>query len=222
MSKFKILLLTLITLNVSCNSDNNSEGINQNGMQAYAYNSTRGKIVEINLLTGNETNVTSAIEIFDGHFVPSYLSSTNEVIGIDRNYNFDLNHEENRIVKFNILSGTITTVSLLEQNEYAELVIGNNNKVYVYNKTKKKLVEINIIDGSEINISPEYEIFDGHFVPSFNSVTNEIVGIENENDKVIKFNLNNQTVTSINLIPNNNYSELTVVNNKALVYNGTK
>ena len=223
MIKSKILLLTLITLFFSCSSsDDNSEETLQNEAQSFAYNSTKGKLVEINLLTGNEINITSFIEIFDGHYVPSYLPNTNEVIGIDRNYNFDLNQEENRIVKFNIISGTISTLNLLEQNEYAELVIGNNHKVYAYNKTKMKLVEININDGTEIDISPVYNIFDGHFVPSFNSSTNEIIGVESEYNKIIKFNLNSQTVTSLNLIPNNNYSELVFAHNKGYAYNGTK
>ena len=54
-------------------------------------------------------------------------------------------------------------------------------------------------------------VFDNKFVPRYNSITNEIVGIDDENNKIIKINMSNASVTSIN-IENSSYGEIVVKN----------
>ncbi len=175
----------------------------------YSFNSVKNKLVEINPSNGNETDFSSVFNPFDGQFYGCYLSTTNEMISIDSNYNSIPNQNNYRLIKVNMTTGNVTYLDLVD-NLYAEVVIVNN-KVYAFNSNKNKIVEINIFNGNETNFTNTFSVFDNKFVPRYNSITNEIVGIDDENNKIIKINMSNASVTSIN-IENSSYGEIVVKN----------
>jgi hypothetical protein len=175
----------------------------------YSFNSVKNKLVEINPSNGNETDFSNVFNPFDGQFYGRYLSTTNEMISVDSNYNFTTNQDNYRLVKVNMSNGSVSYLDLVD-NLYAEVVIVNN-KVYAFNSDKNRIVEINISNGSETNFTNTFSVFDNEFVPRYNSITNEIVGIDDENNKIIKINMTNGAVSSIN-IENSSYGDIVIKN----------
>jgi hypothetical protein len=175
----------------------------------YSYNSTKNKLVEINPSNGNETDFSNVFFPFDGQFYGSYLSSTNEMITVDSNYSFTTNQDNYRLIKVNMTNGSVSYIDLLD-NLYAELVIVNN-KIYAYNSDKNRIVEINSSNGSETNFTNTFSVFDNDFVPKYNLSTNEIIGIDDENNKIIKVNMSSGIISTIN-IENSNYGDIVIKN----------
>lgn len=175
----------------------------------YSFNSVKNKLVEINLSNGTETDFSNVFNPFDGQYYGRYLSTTNEMISVDSNYNFTTNQDNYRLIKVNMSNGNVSYLDLVD-NLYAEVVIVNN-KVYAFNSDKNRMVEINISNGNETNFTNTFSIFDNEFVPRYNSITNEIVGIDDENNKIIKINMANGTVSSLN-IENSSYGDIVIKN----------
>ena len=177
--------------------------------KTYSFNSTKSKLVEINPSTGNEIDFSNVFIPFDGQFYGSYLSTTNEMISVDSNYNYTTNQDNYRLIKVNMSNGNVSYLDLVD-NLYAEVVVVNN-KVYVFNSDKNRIVEININNGNETNFTNTFSVFDNYFVPRYNSITNEIGGIDDENNKIIKINMSNSSVSSIN-IENSSYGDIVIKN----------
>jgi hypothetical protein len=175
----------------------------------YSFNPVKNKLVEINPSNGNETDFSNVFNPFDGQFYGSYLSTTNEMISVDSNYNFTTNQDNYRLIKVNMSNGSVSYLDLID-NLYTEIVIVNN-KVYAFNSDKNRIVEINISNGSETNLTNTFTVFDNEFVPRYNSSTNEIIGIDDENNKIIKINMANGTVSSLN-IENSSYGDIVIKN----------
>lgn len=175
----------------------------------YSYNNVKNKLVEINTLNGNETDFSDVFNPFDDHFYGSYLSTTNEMISIDSNYDFISNQDNYRIIKVNMTNGNVSFIDLVD-NLYAEVVIVDN-KVYAYNSEKNRIVEINSSNGNETNFTNTFSVFDSYFVPKYNSNTNEIIGIDDENNKIIKINMSNASVSTIN-VENSTYGDIVIKN----------
>lgn len=175
----------------------------------YSFNSVKNKLVEINPSNGNETDFSNVFNPFDGQFYGSYLSTTNEIISVDSNYNFTSNQDNYRLIKVNMSNGSVSYLDLVD-NLYAEVVIVNN-KVYAFNSDKNRIVEINISNGNETNFTNTFSVFDNEFVPRYNLSTNEIIGIDDENNKIIKINMANGAVSSIN-IENSSYGDILIKN----------
>jgi hypothetical protein len=175
----------------------------------YSFNSVKNKLVEISLSNGTETDFSNVFNPFDGQFYGSYLSTTNEMISVDSNYNFTTNQDNYRLIKVNMSNGSVSYLDLVD-NLYAEVVIVNN-KVYAFNSDKNRIVEINSSNGSETNFTNTFTVFDNDFVPKYNLNTNEIIGIDDENNKIIKINMTNGAVSSIN-IENSSYGDIVIKN----------
>jgi len=175
--------------------------------KVYAYSGNVDKIVEINIADGSETEISNTFIPFDDYFIPEFNSQTNEIIGRANNYNSTTNQNEPRLIKINVSDGNVSYLEL-NSNDYSDIVIGNGN-TYVLNNILNKMVEINLADGSENEVSNTISVFDGHFVPSYIKSTNEIVGIDDENNKLIKVKLENGEVTYINL-SNSNFGEIVI------------
>lgn len=223
-------LLLLILLSCSENTDDSGDVSNpMNEEKAFVYNGNTKTIVELDIVNGNEIEVSETFNVFDNSFFPAYLESENLIVGIDSNFNSSTFTDEPRLVKVNLENGDVSFVSLEQSNNYGEIVVANN-RVFAYSSSKNKLIEIDIIDGSENNFSEEFQPFDDYFIPSYNSITNEIIGIDtnfnsstNQNEpQLIKIDLLNGNVSFLDL-NDDSYGVVTVdnTNGNTYVYNGS-
>lgn len=189
-------------------TSNNRYGalVNVNG-NVYVYSNTKNKLVKLDIATGGETDFSNNFTPFDGYFTPKFNPETNEIIGRDNNYNSNTNQNEPRLIKINISNGDVSYLDL-KGEKYSDIVIGNK-KPYILNSQINKIVEVNLTNGNEVEISNLVNVFDGHFIPNFIKSTNEIVGIDDENNKLIKINIENRMVSYINL-SNSNFGEIII------------
>ena len=199
----KIIFLLLISiLFIECNSDDTEADQNQRGNNLFAFKENElpntnfiSKIIEIDQANGNETTI---LEFNNNEYIESFVfnSETNEILGVGN---------DDKLYKINTETRTFTTINLDNSESIIyQLVIGNDNRLFAFKENElpntnfiNKVIEIDQVNGNETTI---LEFSNNEHVESlvFNSETNEILGVGND-DKLYKINTETRTFTTINL-----------------------
>ncbi len=199
----KIIFLLLISiLFIECNSDDTEADQNQRGNNLFAFKENElpntnfiSKIIEIDQANGNETTI---LEFNNNEYIESFVfnSETNEILGVGN---------DDKLYKINTETRTFTTINLDNSESIIyQLVIGNDNRLFAFKENElpntnfiNKVIEIDQANGNETTI---LEFNNNEYIESlvFNSETNEILGVGND-DKLYKINTETRTFTTINL-----------------------
>lgn len=173
------------------------------------------RLVKINQTNGTTTDLIQTT-LGESVYGSVYNKATNEIIGIGNN---------DKLIKFNLTTNTYTSVSLNLTGDfgYEDLIIDNNNNLYAFKFDDAigtsyipRLVKINQANGTATDLI-QTTLGESPYGFVFNKGTNEILGI-GKNDKLLKFNLNTNTFSSVslNLTGDFGYEDLIIDNNNNL------
>jgi hypothetical protein len=202
--KFNLTTNTYTSVSLNLTGDFGYEDLiidNNNNLYAFKFDDAIGtsyvpRLVKVNTSNGTDTDL---IQTTLGETIYGFVfnKGTNEIIGIGDN---------NKLIKFNLTTNTYTSVSLNLTGDfgYEDLIIDNNNNLYAYKFDDAigtsyipRLVKINQTNGTATDLI-QTTLGESIYGFEFNKDTNEIIGI-GDNNKLIKFNLNTNTYTSVSL-----------------------
>jgi|TARA_B110000908_G_scaffold77195_1_gene92866 hypothetical protein len=211
-----ILLLLLSNFLISCSTDKlpTEEQVSEFPTDI-SLDKQEVKIYDTLTISGNDFFLDKEyVILFESNIIANIIETTDNYIKVE----VPENAQSGKIIlKYNELSKIIGEVSIISE------------KAYAYNYTKSKIVQIDLEDGTEKEISEHFEISHPIIFTALEP-KNMLVGIENKviskyghfKCSLIKINLDSGEVEFIELDRNGKYeySSIVVIDEKIIAYKG--
>ena len=171
--------------------------------EPYAYDLNNRKIVKLDLQTGKEIETIAEVgRNYLNHI--QFLPKTNEIIGLQSEYNSETSENVYTFFRLNLLTKEII---IKPCNRYEDFIVANDD-LYAY-VSYNKIVKLNIQTGEELETIAEIgRDYLAHI--QFSKSTNEIIGLQSGTVKnLFKLNLKTKQVSKT---PIKNYENLIIAN----------
>ncbi|WP_179347814.1 IPT/TIG domain-containing protein [Winogradskyella pacifica] len=166
----------------------------------YIYHDSENKIAKINIDDGNLSYIGTNINIQGETRGAVYHSNNNEYIVF-------VNSNSPKIVRINLDNGNTTNITipnsfLTNGTSFDDLIIDDNDNLYIYHYSENKIAKINIDNGNLTYIGTNINIQGETRGAAYHSTNNEYIVFVNSNSpKIVRINLDNGNTTNIT-IPN--------------------
>jgi len=197
---FKLNLSTKEIVRLSCN---HYEKLIIANNELYAYDLNNRKIVKLDLQTGKEIETIAEVgRNYLNHI--QFLPKTNEIIGLQSEYNSETSENVYTFFRLNLVTKEII---IKPCNRYEDFIVANDD-LYAY-VSYNKIVKLNIQTGEELETIAEIgRDYLAHI--QFSKSTNEIIGLQSGTEKnLFKLNLKTKQVSKT---PIKNYENLIIAN----------
>ena len=197
---FKLNLTTKEIVRLSCNY---YEKLIIANNELYAYDLNNRKIVKLDLQTGKEIETIAEVgRNYLSHI--QFLPKTNEIIGLQSEYNSEISENVYTFFRLNLVTKEII---IKPCNRYEDFIVANDD-LYAY-VSYNKIVKLNIQTGEELETIAEIgRDYLAHI--QFSKSTNEIIGLQSGTEKnLFKLNLKTKQVSKT---PIKNYENLIIAN----------
>jgi len=197
---FKLNLSTKEIVRLSCN---HYEKLIIANNELYAYDLNNRKIVKLDLQTGKEIETIAEVgRNYLNHI--QFLPKTNEIIGLQSEYNSETSENVYTFFRLNLVTKEII---IKPCNRYEDFIVANDD-LYAY-VSYNKIVKLNIQTGEELETIAEIgRDYLAHI--QFSKSTNEIIGLQSGTEKnLFKLNLKTKQVSKT---PIKNYESLIIAN----------
>lgn len=168
--------------------------------EIYIFHDSVNKLAKIDLNNGNLTYIGENINYGANTRGAIYYSPNNEYIGFENDFN------NPNLVRINITDGSVNNLSipslfLTNGADFSDLIINDNDEVYIFHDSVNKLAKIDLITGNLTYVGNNINYGINTRGAVFNSVTTEYIGFENDftNPYLISINLVNGNKTTINI-----------------------
>ena len=171
--------------------------------EPYAYDLNNRKIVKLDLQTGKEIETIAEVgRNYLNHI--QFLPKTNEIIGLQSEYNSETSENVYTFFRLNLVTKEII---IKPCNRYEDFIVANDD-LYAY-VSYNKIVKLNIQTGEELETIAEIgRDYLAHI--QFSKSTNEIIGLQSGTEKnLFKLNLKTKQVSKT---PIKNYENLIIAN----------
>ena len=171
--------------------------------EPYAYDRGNHKIVKLDLQTGKEIETIAEVgRNYLNHI--QFLPKTNEIIGLQSEYNSETSENVYTFFRLNLVTKEII---IKPCNRYEDFIVANDD-LYAY-VSYNKIVKLNIQTGEELETIAEIgRDYLAHI--QFSKSTNEIIGLQSGTEKsLFKLNLKTKQVSKT---PIKNYENLIIAN----------
>ena len=171
--------------------------------EPYAYDLNNRKIVKLDLQTGKEIETIAEVGCnYLNHI--QFLPKTNEIIGLQSEYNSETSENVYTFFRLNLVTKEII---IKPCNRYEDFIVANDD-LYAY-VSYNKIVKLNIQTGEELETIAEIgRDYLAHI--QFSKSTNEIIGLQSGTEKnLFKLNLKTKQVSKT---PIKNYENLIIAN----------
>jgi len=171
--------------------------------EPYAYDLNNRKIVKLDLQTGKEIETIAEVgRNYLNHI--QFLPKTNEIIGLQSEYNSETSENVYTFFRLNLVTKEII---IKPCNRYEDFIVANDD-LYAY-VSYNKIVKLNIQTGEELETIAEIgRDYLAHI--QFSKSTNEIIGLQSGTEKnLFKLNLKTKQVSKT---PIKNYESLIIAN----------
>ena len=171
--------------------------------EPYAYDLRNHKIVKLDLQTGKEIETIAEVgRNYLNHI--QFLPKTNEIIGLQSEYNSETSENVYTFFRLNLVTKEII---IKPCNRYEDFIVANDD-LYAY-VSYNKIVKLNIQTGEELETIAEIgRDYLAHI--QFSKSTNEIIGLQTGTEKnLFKLNLKTKQVSKT---PIKNYENLIIAN----------
>ena len=171
--------------------------------EPYAYDLRNHKIVKLDLQTGKEIETIAEVgRNYLNHI--QFLPKTNEIIGLQSEYNRETSENVYTFFRLNLVTKEII---IKPCNRYEDFIVANDD-LYAY-VSYNKIVKLNIQTGEELETIAEIgRDYLAHI--QFSKSTNEIIGLQTGTEKnLFKLNLKTKQVSKT---PMKNYENLIIAN----------
>lgn len=171
--------------------------------EPYAYDLNNRKIVKLDLQTGKEIETIAEVgRNYLNHI--QFLPKTNEIIGLQSEYNSETSENVYTFFRLNLVTKEII---IKPCNRYEDFIVANDD-LYAY-VSYNKIVKLNIQTGEELETIAEIgRDYLAHI--QFSKSTNEIIGLQSGTEKsLFKLNLKTKQITRT---PTKNYENLIIAN----------
>ena len=171
--------------------------------EPYAYDLNNRKIVKLDLQTGKEIETIAEVGLnYLSHI--QFLPKTNEIIGLQSEYNSETSENVYTFFRLNLVTKEII---IKPCNRYEDFIVANDD-LYAY-VSYNKIVKLNIQTGEELETIAEIgRDYLAHI--QFSKSTNEIIGLQSGTEKsLFKLNLKTKQITRT---PTKNYENLIIAN----------
>ena len=171
--------------------------------EPYAYDLRNHKIVKLDLQTGKEIETIAEVgRNYLNHI--QFLPKTNEIIGLQSEYNSETSENVYTFFRLNLVTKEII---IKPCNRYEDFIVANDD-LYAY-VSYNKIVKLNIQTGEELETIAEIgRDYLAHI--QFSKSTNEIIGLQIGTEKnLFKLNLKTKQVSKT---PMKNYENLIIAN----------
>ena len=171
--------------------------------EPYAYDLRNHKIVKLDLQTGKEIETIAEVgRNYLNHI--QFLPKTNEIIGLQSEYNSETSENVYTFFRLNLVTKEII---IKPCNRYEDFIVANDD-LYAY-VSYNKIVKLNIQTGEELETIAEIgRDYLAHI--QFSKSTNEIIGLQTGTEKnLFKLNLKTKQVSKT---PMKNYENLIIAN----------
>ena len=161
------------------------------------------KIVKLDLQTGKEIETIAEVgRNYLNHI--QFLPKTNEIIGLQSEYNSETSENVYTFFRLNLVTKEII---IKPCNRYEDFIVANDD-LYAY-VSYNKIVKLNIQTGEELETIAEIgRDYLAHI--QFSKSTNEIIGLQTGTEKnLFKLNLKTKQVSKT---PMKNYENLIIAN----------
>ena len=197
---FKLNLTTKEIIKLPCN---HYEKLIIANNELYAYDLNNRKIVKLDLQTGKEIETIAEVgRNYLNHI--QFLPKTNEIIGLQSEYNSETSENVYTFFRLNLVTKEIVIKSC---DRYEDFIVANDD-LYAY-VSYNKIVKLNIQTGEELETIAEIgRDYLAHI--QFSKSTNEIIGLQSGTEKNL-FKLNLKT-KQISKTPIKNYENLIIAN----------
>ena len=197
---FKLNLTTKEIIKLPCN---HYEKLIIANNELYAYDLNNRKIVKLDLQTGKEIETIAEVGLnYLSHI--QFLPKTNEIIGLQSEYNSETSENVYTFFRLNLVTKEIVIKSC---DRYEDFIVANDD-LYAY-VSYNKIVKLNIQTGEELETIAEIgRDYLAHI--QFSKSTNEIIGLQSGTEKNL-FKLNLKT-KQISKTPIKNYENLIIAN----------
>ena len=197
---FKLNLTTKEIVRLSCNY---YEKLIIANNEPYAYDRGNHKIIKLDLQTGKEIETIAEVgNDYLSHI--QFLPKTNEIIGLQSEYNSETSENVYTFFRLNLVTKEII---IKPCNRYEDFIVANDD-LYAY-VSYNKIVKLNIQTGEELETIAEIgRDYLAHI--QFSKSTNEIIGLQSGTEKsLFKLNLKTKQITRT---PTKNYESLIIAN----------
>ena len=171
--------------------------------EPYAYDLRNHKIVKLDLQTGKEIETIAEVgRNYLNHI--QFLPKTNEIIGLQSEYNSETSENVYTFFRLNLVTKEII---IKPCNRYEDFIVANDD-LYAY-VSYNKIVKLNVQTGEELETIAEIgRDYLAHI--QFSKSTNEIIGLQTGTEKnLFKLNLKTKQVSKT---PMKNYENLIIAN----------
>ena len=197
---FKLNVTTKEIIKLPCN---HYEKLIIANNEPYAYDLRNHKIVKLDLQTGKEIETIAEVgRNYLNHI--QFLPKTNEIIGLQSEYNSETSENVYTFFRLNLVTKEII---IKPCNRYEDFIVANDD-LYAY-VSYNKIVKLNIQTGEESETIAEIgRDYLAHI--QFSKSTNEIIGLQSGTEKnLFKLNLKTKQVSKT---PIKNYENLIIAN----------
>ncbi|MBF8151567.1 IPT/TIG domain-containing protein [Winogradskyella sp. F6397] len=164
----------------------------------YIFHNSENKIAKVNIDNGNLIYLDTSINYQGETRGAVYHSSNNEYIAFE-------NGNSPKLVRINLDDGSITNVGIPSSfftngTSFDDMVIDDNDNLYIYHKSENKIAKINIDNGNltylETNINYQGETRGA----VYHSINNEYITFVNgSSPKLVRVNLDNGSITNVDI-----------------------
>ncbi|MCT7905262.1 MAG: IPT/TIG domain-containing protein [Candidatus Ornithobacterium hominis] len=208
-----------LTFNNQTEIIGNIEILNNSVNEIYIFHNSENKLAKIDLTTGNLTYIGNNINYGINTRNAVYHSENNEYIGFENGFTSP------SLVRINLDNGSASTVTipssfLVNGADFSDLIIDNNNNLYIFHNSENKLAKIDLTTGNltYIGNNINYGINTRNAV--YHSGNNEYIGFENDftSPSLVRINLDNGSTSTVTipssfLVNGADFSDLIITEN---------
>lgn len=166
----------------------------------YIFHDSENKLAKIDLTSGSLTYIGNDIEYGSNTRGAVHHSVNNEYIGFENDF------ISPNLVRISVIDGSVITTDipnsfLVNGADFSDLVIDDNNEIYIFHDSVNKLAKINITDGNLSYIGENINYGANTRGAIYHSANNEYIGFLNDtaSPSLIRINVNNGNVTNTNI-----------------------
>lgn len=177
-----------------------SDLIIDNDDNVYIFHDSENKLAKIDLETGNLTYVGENINYGANTRGAVYHKTNNEYIGFENDFTSP------KLVRINLADGTASSVTipssfLTNGADFSDLVIDNEDNVYIFHNSENKLAKIDVNSGELTYIGSNISYGANSIGAIYNSSNNEYLGLENDatSAKLVTINITDGTTSTVTI-----------------------
>ncbi len=177
-----------------------SDLIIDNNDNVYIFHDSENKLAKIDLETGNLTYIGENINYGANTRGAVYHKTNNEYIGFENDFTSP------KLVRINLADGTTSSVTipssfLTNGADFSDLVIDNDDNVYIFHNSENKLAKIDVNSGELTYIGSNISYGANSIGAIYNSSNNEYLGLENDSTsaKLVTINITDGATSTVTI-----------------------